>query len=127
LELRNLRPCTILQRNDATNEYTVRIRNRYGLAESERIPNKTGKKNKNIPKMHIVTHIPRFAIRFSDKIYTTDQHLENAFRHEINFPDHDMDHIYPEQWKDLSSSEDSETLATATDVVDTLPNEATDE
>jgi hypothetical protein len=27
----------------------------------------------------------------------------------------------------LSSSEDSETLATATDVVDTLPNEATDE
>jgi hypothetical protein len=111
LELRNLRPCTILRRNDATNEYTVRIRNRYGLAESERIPNKAGKK-KNNPKIHIVTHVPRYAIRFSDKIYTTDQHLENAFRHEINFPDQDMDDIYPEQWKDLLMPTNPETLAT---------------
>jgi hypothetical protein len=29
-------------------------------------------------------------------MYTTDQHLENAFRHEIGIPDA----IFPDQWKD---------------------------
>jgi len=95
-ELRNLRPCSILQRQNGNKNdnkdgtlFTVRIRNRYGLANKERIPN---------GDMHIVTHVPRQAIRFSDKIYTTDQHLEGAFRHEIGIPDE----MCPEQWKDLT-------------------------
>jgi len=88
LEPSNLRPCSVLQRNEEEGTFTVRIRNRYGLVDAERIPRGA---------MHIVTHVPRFAIRFSDKILTTDQHLENAFRHEIGIPDE----IFPEQWKDL--------------------------
>lgn len=88
LEPRNLRPCSVLQRNEGDGTFTVRIRNRYGLAAEERLPRGA---------LHIVTHVPRYAIRFSDKIYTTDQHLENAFRHEIGIPDD----IFPEKWKDL--------------------------
>jgi hypothetical protein len=89
-ELRNLRPCKILQREQDPKQgtlFTVRIMNRYGLTAEERIPKGA---------MHIVTHVPRRAVRFSDKIYTTDQHLENAFRHEIGVPDD----IFPEQWMD---------------------------
>lgn len=91
----NLRPCRIIQRqgDDVTGSnrmtFTVQIRNRYGLAAEQRIPKGT---------THIVTHVPRQAIRFSDKIYTTDQHLENAFRHEIGIPDG----VFPELWKDLA-------------------------
>jgi hypothetical protein len=87
-ELRNLRPCKILQRQQDPEQgtlFTVRVMNRYGLIPNERIPKGA---------MHIVTHVPRRAVRFSDKIYTTDQHLENAFRHEIGIPDT----IFPQQW-----------------------------
>jgi hypothetical protein len=90
-ELRNLRPCKILQREQDPKQgtlFTVRIMNRYGLTADERIPKGA---------MHIVTHVPRRAVRFSDKLYTTDQHLENAFRHEIGIPDD----IFPPQWMDL--------------------------
>jgi hypothetical protein len=92
---RNLRPCSVLQRHEETMDggsrttFTVQIRNRYGLSPEQRIPK---------GELHIVTHVPRQAIRFSDKIYTTDQHLENAFRHEIGLPDG----IFPELWKDLA-------------------------
>lgn len=89
-ELRNLRPCKILQRQQDPKQgtlFTVRVMNRYGLTQNERIPK---------GEMHIVTHVPRRAVRFSDKIYTTDQHLENAFRHEIGIPDA----IFPQQWMD---------------------------
>jgi hypothetical protein len=94
---RNLRPCTVVRRHDVdtaatgrtTMTYTVQIRNRHGLAAEQRIPQGA---------VHIVTHVPREAIRFSDKIYTTDQHLENAFRHEIGIPDG----VFPELWKDLA-------------------------
>lgn len=44
----------------------------------------------------LVHKVPRKAIRFTDKLYSTDQHLENAFRHPISFPDH----IFPKQWMD---------------------------
>ena len=116
-ELRYLRPCTVMQRlevetpkpqgdnnqqeqqkqptenADAAAEpvyyYTVVIRNRYGLLPRERIP--TG-------HMHVVTRVPRHAIRFTDRIYTTDQHLTGAFRHEIGLGDD----IFPSQWMDLA-------------------------
>lgn len=85
----NLRPCIVLKRDKADESYlyTVQIMNRPTLAKSERIP-----------KGHVLiaTHVPRHAIAFSDKTYTSDQHLENAFRKEIGLGD-----IFPEQWKDL--------------------------
>lgn len=90
-ELHNLRPCNILQRQHSKSKkgttFTVQIRNRNGLNEVERLPKGA---------VHIVTHVPRHAIRFSDRIYSTDQHLENAFRHAIHFAD------FPEQWLDLN-------------------------
>jgi len=88
---RNLRPCAILDRHEYKGDtiYTVAIRNRYGLDPSQRI--RKG-------EMHIVTLLPRKAIRFSSKIFTTDQHLAQGFRHEI----HLKDDIFPLQWKDLS-------------------------
>jgi len=90
-EMTHLRPCKILQRQrDAKGKlmYTVQIQNRFGLAPVERLPPKA---------VHIVTNVPRHAVRFSDKIYTTDQHLEYAFRHEIGVPDE----LFPDAWKDL--------------------------
>lgn len=101
-EMNHLRPCNILKRTTVQNKnnnkggsgsstttyFTVQIRNRFGLSLTERIPK---------DMTHIVTHVPRYAIRLTDKLYTTDQHLENAFRKEIGIPDD----IFPEQWKDL--------------------------
>jgi hypothetical protein len=90
-ELRNLRPCAILNRDSSKDGkhmmYTVQIRNRYGLVDDERVPR---------DNVHIVTKVPRQAIRFSDKIYTSDQHLPKVFRHEIGIPDE----IFPPQWMD---------------------------
>ena len=59
-----------------------------GLGKEERIPRGA---------MHVVNHVPRHAIRFSDKLYTTDQHLPSAFRHEIALPEG----TFPEAWLDL--------------------------
>lgn len=64
------------------------MRNRPNMDPKERIPSR---------RIHVVSGVPRIAIRFSDRLYTTDQHLDNAFRHEIGFPND----LYPEQWKDL--------------------------
>jgi len=103
-ELRNLRPCTIMQRTEVDNTqddssddedkepsyyYTVVVRNRYGLHADERVP---------LGHVHIATQVPRRAIRFTDKIYTTDQHLEGAFREPIGLGDD----IFPQQWMDLA-------------------------
>jgi SET domain len=80
-DLRNLRPCNVLKRledSKGRSAYAVRMLNRPGLDEKELIPK---------DELHIVTHVPRAAIRFSDKAGTTDQHLPGAFRHEIGFPE----------------------------------------
>ncbi|KAG7358612.1 SET methyltransferase domain containing protein [Nitzschia inconspicua] len=87
-EPQNLRPCLLLDRknNDSNHFYTVRLMNRPGTKEKERLP-------KTIA--FIVTQVPRRAVRFSDKIYTTDQHLETAFRQPIGLD------LFPKQWLDL--------------------------
>jgi SET domain len=41
--------------------------------------------------------LPRRAIQFFDKQYTSDQFLTNAFRHEMHLPDH----LVPAVWRDL--------------------------
>jgi len=96
---RNLRPCIVVKRGEAATtsnddpktdqsyQYTVHVLNRPTLNEAERIPK---------GHVHFVTHVPRSAIVFSNKLYTSDQHLENAFRSEIGLGD-----LFPPQWKDL--------------------------
>jgi hypothetical protein len=63
--------------------------------------NATVSKDKIVPNMEqTVTGIPRDAIMVvKDKTYYSDQHLPNAFRHEIDIPTE----IFPQQWMDLSS------------------------
>lgn len=51
----------------------------------------------NFMKTDVREDVPRGAIIFVDDEYTTDIHLEGAFRHEIHLPD-DM---VPEIWRDL--------------------------
>jgi len=92
-DLKNLRPCQILKRiedKSGHSVYAVRMLNRPGLNDGEMIPE---------DELHIVTHIPRSAIRFSDKAGTTDQHLKDTFRHEIGL----REDLIPAAWK--SSSE----------------------
>jgi len=93
-EYKNLRPCRVLERHPVAKMknqymYSVQILNRYGLRPHQRLPS---------TKPFIVTHVPRKAIRMSDKIYTTDQHLPGAFRHPIGLPDG----VFPLEWQDVS-------------------------
>jgi hypothetical protein len=97
-ETRNMRPCWILDRRSSighndneTFSYKVRLMNRPGQPENERIPK----------SVHfIVTNVPREAIQFSDKLYTTDQHLQNAFRYSIRA----LNDIFPAAWMDVKCS-----------------------
>uniref|UniRef100_A0A7S4AA84 SET domain-containing protein n=1 Tax=Pseudo-nitzschia australis TaxID=44445 RepID=A0A7S4AA84_9STRA len=88
-DLKNLRPCRVLKRTEdksGRSAYAIHMLNRAGLDDDEIIPR---------GEIHIVTHIPRAAIRFSDRAGTTDQHLRNAFRHEIGVPED----LIPAGWK----------------------------
>jgi len=92
LEIRNLRPCVVIARNDDTMEYYVQMFNRKSLVQSkdaETIPDS---------EVHLVSNVPRTAIRLADRTYSSDQHMRGAFRHEIAFPDS----IFPMKWQDLS-------------------------
>lgn len=44
------------------------------------------------------TDVPRSAIRFFDRPYTSDIHHETSFRHEIAVPDS----VFPEQWRNMN-------------------------
>jgi len=66
IDPRNLTPCSVLQRSENEGSYTVQIRNRYGLEDEERMPQGA---------VHIVTAVPRQAIKFSDKILTVVVHI----------------------------------------------------
>lgn len=84
-EYQNLYPCRVLERNQ-DESYTVVI----GSQESLLVDVK-------VPPNHIITKVPRHAIRLDDKLQSSDQHLVNAFRHEIHIPDD----IFPQAWRDL--------------------------
>ncbi len=92
LKPENLRPCVVLDRHEnqsiSKTFYTVGILNRFGLHEAERIPP---------GQQHIVTGVPRYAMRFSSKLYSTDQHFHLAFRHEIEL----SDALFPQQWREV--------------------------
>jgi hypothetical protein len=111
-----LRPCRILERtrvsvspptateavggdtddtiNNAKSDflYTVEMLNRQfhpkQRSEAEEIP---------LGERHIVMGVPREAIYFSNKPYTTDQHLQYAFRHEMGLPEG----TFPPAWMDI--------------------------
>ena len=92
----NFRPCAVIARKEGAspNEdlYTVRVFNtQNGAGHSEQIPTN---------REHYVKEVPRRAILFVDLPYTSSQHNESAFRHEIGFPDA-SDDMWPEAWKDL--------------------------
>jgi len=101
-EFRYLRPCTILKREQETtlvgvssksnSRYTVQMWNRANnmTPADERIPQREERR-------HIVEYVPRAAIRFVDKPYTTDTHLPNAFRHWIGL----QPGLFPKAWMDL--------------------------
>mmetsp|Transcript_29448 Transcript_29448/g.44947 ORF Transcript_29448/g.44947 Transcript_29448/m.44947 type:complete len:576 (+) Transcript_29448:110-1837(+) len=78
-EYDNLRPCNVMQRDEINGQvaYTAMIKNWQGLTRDEMIPK---------GEIHVVNSIPRQAIRFIDKMYSTDQHLPNSFRHSIQIP-----------------------------------------
>ena len=107
-DMTNLRPCKVISREPANDRfatpqqlqeqgqppqgemlYTAIIQNRPGLQTNERIP-------KGIK--HIVSGIPRGAFRCVDRPYTSDVHLDGAFRHDIGVEEAG---IYPEVWLDL--------------------------
>lgn len=88
----NLRPCSIMHRDDAKGDgyvtYTAMMKNYAGMKKVEMIPK---------GEIHVVDSIPRNAVRFVDKMYSTDVHLKNSFRHEIQIPDE----LFPSSWIDL--------------------------
>jgi hypothetical protein len=80
-------PCEIVSRSDDDATYTVVItlkESSDGIAE---------------PVTSMVEDVPRAALSFVDKRYSSDFSIRTAFRHEINIPDD----IFPEMWKDLLS------------------------
>jgi hypothetical protein len=94
-DLKNLRPCQVLKRledsKSGRSAYAVRMLNRpnvHSMDLNEIIPSN---------ELHIVTHVPRAAVRFSDKGGTTDPHLPSAFRHEIGLPDG----LLPAAWQNI--------------------------
>mmetsp|Transcript_26489 Transcript_26489/g.40975 ORF Transcript_26489/g.40975 Transcript_26489/m.40975 type:complete len:651 (-) Transcript_26489:54-2006(-) len=89
----NARPCKVIMRHSTEDEgagdrYLVRMYNRWNQQDFSSIPTNQVE--------HYVAEVPRHAIHFVDRPYTSDQHLKGAFRHEMNFPD-DM---FPVQWRD---------------------------
>lgn len=70
----------------------------------ERYQNPNGAKNETLYRVQFVGNeifslrdVPRRAITFADKKYTSNLHLETAFRHEIHIPDA----IFPKKWMNL--------------------------
>ena len=76
-------PCTILKRysqKGKSGEYLYQV----SMVDFE-------------DKTFVVNDFPRDAIEFFNAPYTSDQNLENAFRHEIHLPDG----MFPAAWLDL--------------------------
>eukprot|EP00531_Pseudo-nitzschia_arenysensis_P005946 CAMPEP_0116124234 /NCGR_PEP_ID=MMETSP0329-20121206/5174_1 /TAXON_ID=697910 /ORGANISM="Pseudo-nitzschia arenysensis, Strain B593" /LENGTH=871 /DNA_ID=CAMNT_0003618205 /DNA_START=253 /DNA_END=2868 /DNA_ORIENTATION=+ len=79
--------------------YTVVARVPYEAHEERFVGEK-------IPTYESITarHVPRRALKFEDKSYTTDQFLDYAFRGYIRIPDE----LFPEAWKNLPTDKEKE-------------------
>ena len=87
-----VRPCKILERiegddADEQDAYSVQIFNKPQQHEESKV--------ETFEKV-VAVNVPREAIVFVDKLYSTDHYLESAFRHTIDFPDG----LWPTEWKD---------------------------
>jgi hypothetical protein len=78
----------VIARNETDNTYTVEIFERL-------IPTLWGEHNMS----RILTNYPRSSMKLLPAEYSSDQHIEGAFRKFISIPD-DM---FPNQWKNLAS------------------------
>ncbi|KAL3940366.1 MAG: hypothetical protein SGBAC_005094 [Bacillariaceae sp.] len=82
--INDMQPCTVLERyKDGTgiDDYVVRM-----LVKGE-----------EEPEIH---NLSRDAIKFYDRPYTSDLHLNPSFRHRIGFPEG----MVPNEWRDVTSS-----------------------
>ena len=52
---------------------------------------------RKIPLNHVITQVPRHAIRLDDKLQSSNQHLADTFRYEMHIPDA----IFLQAWRDL--------------------------
>jgi len=84
------RPCDILSRKRFGKHYfyTARVYNYDIMYEEQKIPDSS---------VLVVTKIPRWAIQFTEKSYSSNQHYENSFRQPITIPDD----LLPSHWLDL--------------------------
>ena len=63
----------------------------------------TGKDSKGKNGLEVfVNDVPRDAIEFVNKPYTSDYHIETAFRHEIDIPDE----IFPAKWMNVKDAKE---------------------
>lgn len=87
----SVRPCKVLQRfeRDDVDEHDV-----YSVQIFNKPQQHAESKVETFEKV-VVVNVPRQAIVFVDKLYSTDHYLESAFRHTIDFPDE----FWPMEWK----------------------------
>jgi hypothetical protein len=96
--------CHILDRQigDADNEeYTVSL-HFFDENIDELMNEKNAGYDPSVPmeELFIDTKVPRRAIRWIEKPYFDDEHLQNAFRHPIGLPDE----LVPDSWKNAPVS-----------------------
>lgn len=90
----NARPCDIIERDEASNSlYTAKVK----LSEEDE------------SLSVLVRHIPRYAIEFVNRPYSSHQYFKGAFRHEIEIPDD----IFPSAWLDLADDKSEGTIKTS--------------
>ena len=87
----NTKSCDILERFDQSLTYHVR----FWLYDDD---------DRNEDDSFILKNIPRYAIQFVNKPYSSDQYFKGSFRHEIEIPDD----IFPTSWMDLVSPENED-------------------
>jgi SET domain len=86
------RPCRVVARHLDSKEgsvYTVEVGNRDDQPQWDQIPSNY---------QHFVKNVPRRAMMLVDEPYTSHQHYEMAFRHEIGFPNAEA--MWPLAWMD---------------------------
>jgi hypothetical protein len=96
-------PCRIVQRlyeNGSVNQYY----NVVIVVDESSTTKDDGSTTVATPEVSR-NRVPRHAISFSDKPYTTDMHLPNAFRFPMMIPDD----IFPDAWRNANVSRSNET------------------
>ena len=91
-----LHPCRVVSRDDSDVTeylYTMVLLNEDEIGDNILLP----LVNTPVGSKYLLTGVPRWAIEVRDKMYTKDEFMKNAFRHEMMLPDD----VFPETWKNL--------------------------